>query len=74
MPEIMPYSCFLKISSCQFGVDNSGAWEVTNKLLKDWAGRDLGLGKLTRKIITDPENPRKWSLMKKKNILRLSEV
>jgi len=60
IPEIMPYSCFIKISSCQFGVDNSGAWD--RKL-----GRgDLELSKLTRKYITDPENPRKWSLVKKK--------
>ena len=53
MPRIMLYSCFLKLRSCQIGVYISGAMEVTIKLHEDKG--DLGLGKLTRKYITDPD-------------------
>jgi len=45
--------CYLKPSSRQFGVDISGAMEVTVKLHEDLG--DLGLGKLSQKYITDPD-------------------
>lgn len=51
--QIKPKSCFLKPSSHQFGVDISGAMEVTVKLHEDLG--DLGLGKLSQKYITDPD-------------------
>lgn len=42
-----------RASSCQSGVDVSGAMEVTVKLNKDQG--NLELGKLSRKYITDPD-------------------
>ena len=51
--QFKPKSCFLKPSSRQFGVDISGAMEVTVKLHEDLG--DLGLGKLSQKYITDPD-------------------
>jgi len=51
MPEIMPYSCFPKLSSCQFGFDISEVMEVTVKLHEDFG--DLQLGKSSHKYITD---------------------
>lgn len=45
--------CYLKPSSRQFGVDISGAMEVTVKLHEDLG--DLRLGKLSQKYITDPD-------------------
>ena len=51
--QIKSKSCSLKPSSRQFGVDISGAMEVTVKLHEDLG--DLGLGKLSQKYITDPD-------------------
>ena len=53
MSQTMPPLLFLKLSSCQFGVDISGAMEVTFKLHKDLG--NLELGKLSRKYIIDPD-------------------
>ena len=51
--QIKPYSCFLKLSAHQFGVDISGELEVTVKQVEDLG--DLRLGKLSQKYVTDPD-------------------